>query len=113
MTINPKDLQQSVDELDEIVEECYEQGILMGRSVDSTTAYPEPSQVTKAACMQAIMQWHTKALQAAEVQTRLDENDIWLSHSRSRRLNDNEPAIRTVDFKERIKELQAMLGEQK
>lgn len=45
-----------------------------------------------------------KALIANE---RIDEIEIWLSHSTSRRLVDTEPAIRTVDFQDRIAELKS------
>lgn len=43
------------------------------------------------------------------IEARKDENDIWLAHSTSRRLVDIEPAIRTVDFQDRIDELNAAL----
>lgn len=51
--------------------------------------------------MQLLQTEIAKATNAA----RLDENDIWLSHSTARRLNDNMPAIATVDFNDRIKEI--------
>lgn len=51
------------------------------------------------------------ALTQRELQSRLDENDIWLAHSTSRVIdNDDKPAIRSSDFKERMSELQAQLN---
>jgi hypothetical protein len=47
------------------------------------------------------------ALTLLITKARIDENDIWLAHSTSRRLVDTEPAIRTVDFQERVAELKA------
>ena len=52
-----------------------------------------------------------KLLTQRELQSRLDENDIWLAHSTSRVIdNDDKPAIRSSDFKERMSELQAQLN---